>query len=246
VFSTFRHGDKASLFILLYDIDRLLLIMHHLLAAILAILVLGISKHHVSAFLNNNRQVGGSQKSSSTTLSDASSQLIAETTNVISTEDQDSSNNNNNEQQYSPLLSAQDIQKISSGGVAIIPNWLPPNLLAKMRQDARELFNNGQFQPDGLTNTARKRDEQGFTVKADRQTFRGGAGWDSPVGNTAIRAEFADLMKQLRIQLSKELNRPTLAVDGEYKHEMTFNWYEVGAKLGRHLDEHHEETKGTK
>ena len=217
--------------------------MHHLLAAILAILVLGISKHHVTAFLNN-RQLGSSQKSSTTSLSESSSQLIAET-NVISNEDQDI-NNDNNEQQYSPLLSAQDIQKISSGGVAIIPNWLPPNLLTKMREDARELFNNGQFQPDGLTNTARKRDEQGFTVKADRQTFRGGAGWDSPVGNTAIRAEFANLMKQLRIQLSDKLDRPTLAIDGEYKHAITYNWYEVGAKLGRHLDEHHEETKGTK
>jgi len=212
--------------------------MHHLLAAILAILVLGISKHHVTAFLNN-RQLGSSQKSSTASLSDAS-QLIAET-NVISNEDQDI-NNNNNKQQYSPLLSAQDIQKISSGGVAIIPNWLPPNLLSKMSY----LFNNGQFQPDGLTNTARKRDEQGFTVKADRQTFRGGAGWDSPVGNTAIRAEFANLMKQLRIQLAGELDRPSLAIDGEYKHEVTYNWYEVGAKLGRHLDEHHEETKGTK
>mmetsp|Transcript_322 Transcript_322/g.1128 ORF Transcript_322/g.1128 Transcript_322/m.1128 type:complete len:226 (-) Transcript_322:114-791(-) len=27
---------------------------------------------------------------------------------------------------------------------------------------------------------------------------------------------------------------------------MTYNWYEPGAKLGRHLDEHHEETKGPK
>ena len=27
---------------------------------------------------------------------------------------------------------------------------------------------------------------------------------------------------------------------------MTYNWYEQGARLGRHLDEHHEETKGTK
>ena len=28
------------------------------------------------------------------------------------------------------------------------------------------------------------------------------------------------------------------------RHEITYNWYEPGAKLGRHLDEHHEETKG--
>jgi hypothetical protein len=27
---------------------------------------------------------------------------------------------------------------------------------------------------------------------------------------------------------------------------MTYNWYEPGARLGRHLNEHHEETKKTK
>ena len=53
-------------------------------------------------------------------------------------------------------------------------------------------------------------------------------------------------MKELRHQLARELNRPTLAKEGEMRHEMTYNWYEPGAKLGRHLDEHHEETKGTK
>lgn len=28
--------------------------------------------------------------------------------------------------------------------------------------------------------------------------------------------------------------------------KMTYNWYEPGAQLGRHLHEHHEETKGSK
>ena len=27
---------------------------------------------------------------------------------------------------------------------------------------------------------------------------------------------------------------------------MTYNWYEPGTKLGRHIDEHHEETNGVK
>jgi len=53
-------------------------------------------------------------------------------------------------------------------------------------------------------------------------------------------------MKDLRLQLATELGRPTLGPEGERKHEMTYNWYEPGAKLGRHLDEHHEETKGVK
>lgn len=33
---------------------------------------------------------------------------------------------------------------------------------------------------------------------------------------------------------------------GRKRHEMTYNQYEPGARLGRHLSEHHEETKGTK
>lgn len=150
--------------------------------------------------------------------------------------------NNNSCSSSSPLISTEDIQKISRGGVAIIPNWLPPHLISSMHDDAQQLFHDGQFRPDGLTNTAIK--EQGFTKKADRQTFRGGAGWDSDVGDVKTRMEFADRMRELRIQLAQALNRPTLAEEGTLKHEMTYNWYEPGAKLGRHLDEHHEETKG--
>ena len=144
------------------------------------------------------------------------------------------------------LLSPGSIEKIAQGGVAVEHNWLPPDLVKSLRTDAKELFNAGQFQPDGLTNTARSRSEQGFTSKADRQTFRGGADWSSDVGNTAARKEFADRMRQLRSELAAGLDRPTLEPEGTLKHEMTYNWYEPGAKLGRHLDEHHEETKGTK
>jgi len=111
-----------------------------------------------------------------------------------------------------------------------------------MHDDAQQLFASGQFRPDGLTNTAIK--EQGFTQKADRQTFRGGAGWDDNIGDFQTRREFADRMRELRVQLATALDRPSLAQEGTLKHEMTYNWYEPGAKLGRHLDEHHEETKG--
>ena len=144
------------------------------------------------------------------------------------------------------LLSPGSIEKIAQGGVAVEHNWLPPDLVQSLRADAKELFKTGQFQPDGLTNTARSRSEQGFTSKADRQTFRGGADWSSDVGNSAARKEFAHRMRQLRVELAAGLDRPTLEPEGTRKHEMTYNWYEPGAKLGRHLDEHHEETKGTK
>jgi Rps23 Pro-64 3,4-dihydroxylase Tpa1-like proline 4-hydroxylase len=144
------------------------------------------------------------------------------------------------------LVSPESMEKILYGQVAIEHGWLSPSLTKSLRQDAVDLFERGKFLPDGLTNTALSKSLQGFSAAADRQTFRGGDGWDSDEGNRKARREFADRMRDLRVQLSQSLHRPTLAPEGTAKHETTFNWYEPGAKLGRHLDEHHEETKGLK
>mmetsp|Transcript_30009 Transcript_30009/g.77746 ORF Transcript_30009/g.77746 Transcript_30009/m.77746 type:complete len:350 (-) Transcript_30009:77-1126(-) len=143
------------------------------------------------------------------------------------------------------VLPAGAIQTVSSGGIHIEPQWLSPKLISAMRKDAQELFYDGLFTPDGLTNTAVGKDRQGFS-RGDRQTFRGGDGWLSDVGNRDARLQFSDRMYAMRQELAVGLGRPSLAVEGTRKHEMTYNWYEPGAKLGRHLDEHHEETKGTK
>jgi hypothetical protein len=132
------------------------------------------------------------------------------------------------------------------GGVAVIPNFIPKDLVKAMRTDARNLFEAGYFQPDGLTNTALSKKEQGFSGKADRQTFRGGADWLLDVGDYDSRLEFRNIMHKIKDQLASELKRPSLKSEGERRHEITYNWYEPGAKLGRHLDEHHEETKGVK
>jgi len=143
-------------------------------------------------------------------------------------------------------LTEKDVATISRGGVAVIPEFIPPSLVKALQNDARHLFQSGEFQPDGLTNTALSKSKQGFTSRADRQTFRGGADWTSNVGDLSARLDFLDRMTTLRNQLALGLGRPTLSKEGERRHEMTFNWYESGAKLGRHLDEHHEETKGVK
>ena len=141
-------------------------------------------------------------------------------------------------------LPASAIHTIAHGGIHVEPQWIPPELVAALRSDAQQLFAEGLFSPDGLTNTAVSKQKQGFSSR-DRQTFRGD-GWASPAGNRAARIDFADRMLALRKELASGLGRPTLASEGVRKHEMTYNWYEPGAKLGRHLDEHHEETKGTK
>ena len=143
------------------------------------------------------------------------------------------------------LLSASAIPTIARGGVHVEPNWLPPTLMKAMRADAKQLFSDGLFSADGLTNTAVTKDRQGFSRRRDRQTFRGD-GWASDVGDQKARLQFASRMANLREELALGLDRPTLAPEGVRKHEMTYNWYEPGAALGRHLDEHHEETKGTK
>ncbi|KAL3923859.1 MAG: hypothetical protein SGILL_001397, partial [Bacillariaceae sp.] len=145
------------------------------------------------------------------------------------------------------LIKHEDVATIAGGGVAIIPDFLSPSLVKRMRKDARQLFQDGFFVPDGLTNTALTKTQQGFSSGEDRQTFRGGDGWNDPTaGNVETRKEFASIMADLRSYLATRLDRPTLQADGVRKHEMTYNWYEKGASLGRHLDEHHEETKGSK
>lgn len=145
------------------------------------------------------------------------------------------------------LITPDHVATIAGGGVAVIPDFLPPSLLKRMRDDACQLFRDGFFVPDGLTNTALAKTQQGFSQKADRQTFRGGDGWMDPqAGDVKTRQEFAALMAELRNNLASQLDRPTLQPEGVRRHEMTYNWYEPGASLGRHLDEHHEETKGSK
>lgn len=141
-------------------------------------------------------------------------------------------------------LSAELLNVIAHGGVAVHSNWIAPDLVSRLRCDAEALFHQGLFSPDGLTNQALAKSQQGFSKSVDRQTFRGDAWMDESMGDFEARLEFAKRMKLLRAQLSIGLNRPTLEAEGRLKHEMTYNWYEPGAKLGRHLDEHHEETKG--
>lgn len=136
---------------------------------------------------------------------------------------------------------ASAAQAIARGQIHVEPDFLPPALVRALRKDATELFKEGKFTPDGLTNTAVTKSEQGFT-RSDRQTFRGD-GWTASVGDQTARLAFAQRMLQLRRELAVSLDRPSLAPEGVRKHEMTYNWYEPGAGLGRHLDEHHEETK---
>ena len=135
-------------------------------------------------------------------------------------------------------LSPEALSTISHGGVHVEPNWLPAPLVRALPDDAAGLFSRGLFAPDGLTNTAKGRTRQGFSAQ-DRQTFRGARWDDANLGDVRARRAFAARMESLRVALAAGLGRPSLS-----SYEMTYNWYEPGAALGRHLDEYHEDSKG--
>lgn len=92
----------------------------------------------------------------------------------------------------------------------------------------------------GLSNRADP--NQRFSSKVDRRVapVLGTSGWKS-----APLFEIDARMRQLRLELSTALARPTLAND-ELPHEMYYSQSTSGALLPRHLDERHEELKGRK
>ncbi len=85
----------------------------------------------------------------------------------------------------------------------------------------------------------RSSEEQGFRREANRQTFRGGAGWDDyGVGDGGARMELADRMGRLREELTIGLGR-TMLSDKERE--------EPGAvartTTGRRRDDDNDDTK---
>lgn len=136
------------------------------------------------------------------------------------------------------LLPKASWQHLTKGGVVIVPNFVSAELIASLRADSEAVHAAGLFSVDGLTNTAAR--VQQFSA-ADRQTSRQ-LQWDDPnFGDIEARRQFARLMASLREEAARELRRD---LDPSLPHEMSYNRYEPGASLGRHLDEHHEESKG--
>ena len=67
---------------------------------------------------------------------------------------------------------------------------------------------------------------------------------DPSVGTFAVRQRLKARMAEVKATLARELqDRPTLADDVEFTHELEYLRYGTGAKLARHCDEHHVELK---
>ena len=128
------------------------------------------------------------------------------------------------------------LEPLSRGQLVVVPNWLPADLTAALREDAAGLWEAGLF-------SAPTRDT-GLKRRNERFVLRGSVWQDYGVGRGAARRRVAETMRAVREACARELGRVDLAVDGARRHEFSYTRFAPGASLARHVDEHHEECKG--
>lgn len=148
----------------------------------------------------------------------------------------------------SKILSSKQYDTIQSGRIAVIPNFLPPEEIASLRDDAQQLHANQKFSTDALASYG---SSGKFDPSKDRAVLRLQQWKDQSIGTWETRRRFGNRMAGLRTDLAYHLNRPHLddgvAISkyGSGSTEISYTRFGPGAFLRRHVDEHHEELKGT-
>jgi Rps23 Pro-64 3,4-dihydroxylase Tpa1-like proline 4-hydroxylase len=162
------------------------------------------------------------------------------------------------------LLPEAAIRTIQNGGIAVIPNYLSPMTVSRLRKDASNLYTNGHFIIDSLAGygkDAGNRDKTKFDSTKDRAVLPSyipsknisGPFVNLELGDAVARKQLTANIKSLRQELAISLNRPGLIVEpsilenefaGMDGHEVSYTRFGPGAYLARHVDEHHEEVKG--
>jgi len=135
-------------------------------------------------------------------------------------------------------LAAPSVAAVGRARVAVRQAFVPPDLVARLRDDASRLYEAGAFTTSGLTDTSKRK---AFSATADRSVLSFGALEADGAGDGAARAALLRAIDGIRKQLAADLRRPTLRLE-----ECYFSRYGPGAELARHLDEYHEELKGAK
>lgn len=159
---------------------------------------------------------------------------------------------------------------IAAGRVHQLLDFLSEGEVSALLEQAGKLREGGAFAASGLSNTNRGKD-QNFG-EADRTVcplpwwkdsiignheaagdVNGGQSMEGDEGGSESAAAQSRIvvsqkLQDLRALLSKELNRPTMAnSDAEtMAHECYFSRSTEGSTLARHMDERHEETKGSR
>jgi Arc/MetJ-type ribon-helix-helix transcriptional regulator len=130
---------------------------------------------------------------------------------------------------------------ISSGHVFVKENFLSLSLSKKLQEDIQQRVQEGRFKTSGLTNRALG-ENQAFDRKRDREI----SAIDLNSDKTSKAMELVGkVVLNVQSQLSVVLDRPSLK-SNMCAHECYFSRSLPGALLPRHVDERHEEIKGSK
>ena len=132
---------------------------------------------------------------------------------------------------------ADAFQKVARGNVAVIDNFLARDVVAALRDDAEELWDAGLY-------SAPTRDTK-LKRKNERFVLRGSVWRDFGIGRGSARNKVAATMDKVRDACAARLGRADLQRTPPARHEFSYTRFAPGASLARHVDEHHEETKGT-
>eukprot|EP00581_Thalassiosira_minuscula_P001770 CAMPEP_0183744044 /NCGR_PEP_ID=MMETSP0737-20130205/65529_1 /TAXON_ID=385413 /ORGANISM="Thalassiosira miniscula, Strain CCMP1093" /LENGTH=384 /DNA_ID=CAMNT_0025979679 /DNA_START=78 /DNA_END=1232 /DNA_ORIENTATION=- len=154
------------------------------------------------------------------------------------------------------ILPDSAINTIDRGGIAVVPNFMSPSEVSRLRADARNLYSEGHFIVDALAGYGAKpgaKDKANFDATKDRAVLpayipsqkKNGPFVSSTLGDVECRKSLTQTIAALRSDLATSLGRPGLDTpDGGDNHEISFTHFGPGALLARHIDEHHEEIKG--
>lgn len=139
-------------------------------------------------------------------------------------------------------LDLERLQKtIVAGRVYQHFDFLTPHQVDELLQEIQCLEVSGAFARKGLSNTADR-------IHAFGQKDRSICAvpwWKDVLHNAIENHSVGHHINQLRLALSDCLHRPSMA-DSTLAHECYYSTSKVGSKLPRHMDERHEELKGTK
>ena len=132
---------------------------------------------------------------------------------------------------------ADAFRSVARGRVAVIDDFLARDVVAALRDDAEELWDAGLY-------SAPTRDTK-LKRKNERFVLRGSVWRDFGIGRGAARNKVAATMDKVRDACAARLGRADLQRTPPARHEFSYTRFAPGASLARHVDEHHEETKGT-
>lgn len=128
-----------------------------------------------------------------------------------------------------------DLGSIARGELCVVEDWLPHLLVQALRTDVRLLEASGAFSVSGVSNTLPGKVSQ--FGQRDRLCCILS---DELGGNRRARRAVEGRLQRLKLELQRTLGRGPLHCEERY-----YSILRRGAFLGKHMDERHEETKGS-